>query len=130
MQTKRLPEIVDTLAPDGSQIRVLVSVRSGSMAHCTLPPGQTSQAVTHRTADEVWYFLAGKGEVWRQMGKHQETIEVTSGLSLSIPVGTRFQFRNLGDAPLEFVLVTMPPWPGEHEARPVRGCWPPTTDRP
>ena len=128
MQTKRLPEKVDTLAPDGSQIRVFVSVRAGTMAHFTLPPGQTFQAVTHRIADEVWYFLAGRGEVWRQLAKHQETIEVSSGVSLSIPVGARCQCRNLSDAPLEFLLVTMPPWLGEHEARPVRSRWPSTTD--
>ncbi len=69
------------------------------MAHFTPPPRQTSKAVTDRTADAVWYFLAGRGEIWRQWGKHQETIEVSSGVSLSIPVGTRFQFRNLSDAP-------------------------------
>lgn len=126
MQTKQLSGDVDTLAPDGSQIRVLVSVPAGSMAHCTLPPGQTSKAVTHRTADEVWYFLAGRGEVWRKLGNQQETVEVSPGVSLSIPVGTWFQFRNLSDSPLEFLLVTMPPWPGSHEAQAVRGRWPAT----
>ena len=43
--------------------------------------------------------------------------------SLTIEVGTHFQFRNTGDEPLCIVITTMPPWPGEHEAAPVAGRW-------
>jgi mannose-6-phosphate isomerase-like protein (cupin superfamily) len=51
---------------------------------------------------------------------------VAPGLSLSIPLGTRFQLRNDGEAPLAAVAVTMPPWPGEDEAYAVEGRWPAT----
>lgn len=124
MQTKHLPEAYDTLAPDGSEIRVLAATAGGSMAHCSLLPGRTSVAVAHRTVEEVWYFLAGRGEVWRKLGERAEVIEVSLGTSLAIPLGTHFQFRNTGDTPLEFVLATIPPWPGDDEAYPVPGRWP------
>ncbi|MYB52687.1 MAG: cupin domain-containing protein, partial [Acidobacteriia bacterium] len=103
MQTKHLPESYDALAPDGSEIRVLAATASGSMAHCSLPPGRTSVAVAHRTVEEVWYFLAGTGEVWRKLGEREVVIEVSLGTSHAIPLGTHFQFRNTGITPLEFL---------------------------
>ena len=45
------------------------------------------------------------------------------GLSVAIPKGMAFQFRAAWDAPLVFVAVTMPPWPGEQEAETVEGMW-------
>lgn len=130
MQTKYLPETYDTLAPDTSEIRVLVSTAGASMAHCSLPSGRVSLAMAHRTVEEVWYFLGGRGEVWRKVGEREEIVEVLSGASLSIPLGTHFQFRNTGATPLEFVLTTIPSWPGPDEACRVPGCWPTGGDCP
>ena len=48
---------------------------------------------------------------------------MSPGVSLTIPLGAHFQFRNTGEAPLRFVIVTMPPWPGEDEAYGVEGHW-------
>lgn len=124
--TKRLPAVRDVVAPDGSDVRVLLSLRGGSMAHFALAPGQTSRAVTHRTVEEIWFFLSGRGEMWRQQGEHEEIVSVEPGVCLTIPLGTRFQFRSLGEEPLTAVAVTMPPWPGEGEAVIVDGPWPPT----
>ena len=122
-ETKRLPSAVDALAPDGSEVRILCSGARGSMAHFSLPGGQVSQAVAHRSIEEVWYFLAGRGRFWRQQGTVEEIIEVSEGVSISIPPGTHFQFRNDGDSALAAVGVSMPPWPGEDEAYPVEGAW-------
>ena len=128
MQTKQLPKECDTLAPDGSEIRILAATGRGSMAHCSLPPGQTSLPVAHRSVEEVWYFLAGRGEVWRKLDEQEEVVEVSLGVSLSIPLGAHFQFRNTGDSPLQFVLTTIPPWPGADEAYQVPGHWPTKAD--
>lgn len=124
METRRIPEKYDLLAPDQSEIRLLVSTGRGSMVHCTLPAGRTSLAVTHRTVEEVWFFLGGRGEVWRKNETGEEATEVEPGVSLAIPLGTHFQFRNTGEEPLTFVIVTMPPWPGDEEAVRVADHWP------
>jgi mannose-6-phosphate isomerase-like protein (cupin superfamily) len=51
------------------------------------------------------------------------------GTSLSIPVGTTFQFRNTGPGTLAAVGVTMPPWPGPGEAELMDGGpWVPTVE--
>lgn len=49
-----------------------------------------------------------------------------SGGTLTIPVGTHFQFRSFGYEPLSAIGVTMPPWPGDGEAIVVQGKWEPT----
>lgn len=114
----------DAIAPDGSQIRLAGRVRGGSMVHCTLPPGQVTQAVRHRTVEELWLVVAGTGEVWRAAeGQAGEVTPVRPGAWLTIPLGTRFQFRNTGQAPLEIVIATLPPWPGAEEAVTVANYW-------
>ena len=124
MQKRRLPDASVVAAPDGSQIRELVAVASGSMVHCSLPGGAVSMAVVHATVDEAWYFLAGTGQVWRRHEGTESVVEVEPGIALTIECGTHFQFRNTGDDDLRFVIVTMPPWPGAQEARRVRDHWP------
>jgi mannose-6-phosphate isomerase-like protein (cupin superfamily) len=121
--SKRLPGEPDAIAPDGSRVRVLLATERGSMAHFSLAPGQTSAAVVHRTVEELWYFLEGRGEMWLRSGERSEVVEVEPGVCVSIPVGTEFQFRSLGEDPLAAVGVTMPPWPGDAEAVPVEGPW-------
>ena len=114
----------DAIAPDGSEVRLLATAARGSMAHFMLPPGKISKAVAHKTVEEVWYFVAGQGRMWRRLGGAEEVIEINPGVSISIPVGAHFQFRCDGDVALEAIGVTMPPWPGMAEAFEVAGIWP------
>jgi mannose-6-phosphate isomerase-like protein (cupin superfamily) len=93
------------------------------MAHFRLPPGAISKAVAHRTVDELWFVTKGEGRMWRKKGSAEDTTVLRPGVSLSIPVGTSFQFRCDGAEPLECVGVTMPPWPGMDEAHEVDGTW-------
>ena len=125
-ETKHLPEERTTTAPDGSDVRVLLELGSGGMAHFELGPGETSIAITHRTVEEIWFFLSGRGQMWRRQGDRSETVDVHAGVCLTIPLGTHFQFRSFGDEPLSAIGVTMPPWPGEGEAVPVAGKWEPS----
>jgi len=125
-RTKRLPVQRDAIAPDGSDVRVLLGLTGGGMAHFELAPGRTSIAVTHRTVEEIWFFLSGQGEMWRKLREQEEVVPVEPGVCITIPVGTHFQFRSFGQEPLAAVGVTMPPWPGEAEAYPVQGKWIPT----
>lgn len=123
--TRSLPDAADTLAPDGSEIRILPRLPRGSMVHARLPAGRTAKAVRHRSVEELWYVIAGEGEMWRRLGDREEIVRLRPGVALSIPVGTVFQFRNTGTAPLDVVLVTMPPWPGAEEAIEENGPWTP-----
>jgi mannose-6-phosphate isomerase-like protein (cupin superfamily) len=127
MQTRRLPAAPDTIAPDGSAVRLLARARGGSMAHFELGAGETSRPMRHRTVEELWYFVGGHGAMWRRDPEgREEVVDVRPGVSLDIPLGTAFQFRAFGDEPLSAVGVTMPPWPGEDEAVPAEGKWTPT----
>lgn len=114
-------------APDGSEIRELGCVTGGSLAHCRLPAGAVTVAVRHRTVEEVWYFVGGRGQVWRGDAGGQEVVDVRPGVAITIPSRVAFQFRAFDGADLEFVLTTMPPWPGPDEAEPVDGPWQPTS---
>jgi mannose-6-phosphate isomerase-like protein (cupin superfamily) len=125
-QTKVLPTEPDVIAPDGSAVRVLVGADGASMAHFELAPGQVAVAVRHRTIDELWYFVSGLGQMWRRLGDRTEVVDVGSGVSISLPAGTEFQFRSTGTEPLCAVGVAIPPWPGDGEAVLVEGAWEPT----
>ena len=97
------------------------------MAHFTLAAGQTSKAVAHRTVEEIWFVVSGRGAMWRKHGTREEVVELGPGTCVTIPLGTHFQFRTTGDEPLCAAAVTMPPWPGEGEAYDVDGPWRPTS---
>ena len=127
--TKRLPARPDAVAPDGSDVRVLLQLRGGGLAHFEFAPGQTSIAVAHRTAEEIWYIVNGRGEMWRKLKDQEEVVPIDPGVCITLPVGTHFQVRSLGSGPLAAIGVTMPPWPGEGEAYEVPGKWTPTPRR-
>jgi mannose-6-phosphate isomerase-like protein (cupin superfamily) len=122
-QTKALPADPDVIAPDGSAVRILVGGDRASMAHFELAPGQVAVAVRHRTIDELWYFVSGTGQMWRRLDDHAEVVDVGPGVSLSLPVGTAFQFRATGTEPLCAVGVAVPAWPGDGEAELIEGAW-------
>ena len=124
--TKALQSKRDAIAPDGSDVRVLLELGAGAMAHFELAPNQVSQAVTHRTVEEIWFFVRGRGQMWRKQATRTSIVDVSPGVCLTIPLGTHFQFRAIGDEALAAVGVTMPPWPGEGEAVLVVGEWNPT----
>ena len=126
----------DATAPDGSEIRFLVDAAHGasraSAVEVSLPAGQVSRPVRHRTVEEVWYILEGAGWVWRcppdAAPESVPPVDVAPGDALAIPTGWAFQFAAASDAPLRFLCVTTPPWPGADEAQPAgRGGLGPAT---
>jgi mannose-6-phosphate isomerase-like protein (cupin superfamily) len=121
--TMHLPGAPDAVAPDGSDVRVLLQLARGGMAHFELAAGGVSRAVAHHSVDEIWYILRGQGRIWRRQEGREETVPLGPGTCVSIPVGTHFQFRCTSGDPLAVVAVTMPPWPGPEEAYQVPGAW-------
>ncbi len=121
--TLPLPAERTVVAPDGSNVRVLLGLSTGTMAHFELPAGMTSSAVVHRTVEEIWFVVAGRGQMWRRQGEREEIVELVPGTCLTIPLGTHFQFRASAAEPVAVVGITMPPWPGADEAIAVPGPW-------
>jgi mannose-6-phosphate isomerase-like protein (cupin superfamily) len=124
--TMMLPEHAPVVAPDGTDVRPLLALSGGSMAHFSLVPGRTSVAVTHRTVEEIWFVLGGHGEMWRSQDGRDEIVRLHAGLCLTIPLGCRFQLRATGTEALTMAAITMPPWPGMDEAVAVEGVWTPS----
>lgn len=124
--TKQISALPEGIAPDGTDVRTLLQLKGGSLAYFELAPGRASIAVAHRTVEEIWYFVGGRGEMWRKQGDREEVVAAGVGVCLTIPFGTQFQFRSFGDKPLAFVVVTMPPWPGSDEAYEVEWKWKPS----
>ena len=123
LHTRERSQHPDVTAPDGSEVRILAATSRGSMAQFSLPPGAVSKPVAHRTVEEVWLVTHGSGRMWRRLGDNEVVVDLRPGISVAIPVGAHFQFRNDGDEPLHCVGVTMPPWPGMDEAFEVAGVW-------
>lgn len=113
-------------AADGTEVRLLTGVAGGGMAHFRLPSGRIAHAVIHRTVEEIWYVLSGKGRIWRKLGTHEEVTELVPGTAITLPAGTHFQFRNDGTHDLDVLGITMPPWPGADEAVMIDGPWTPS----
>ena len=124
--TKERPAEPTVTAPDGSTVRELLSLPSGSAAHFELAPGAVSRAGRHRKVDEIWYILEGHDEMWRRDGGREEVVTLHPELCLTIPIGISFQFRTVGDSLLSAFAVTIPPWPtgSDDEWVEVEAHWP------
>lgn len=93
------------------------------MAHFELAPGEISRAIAHRSVEEIWLILSGKGELWRKQVAREEVVALEPGVCISLPHGTHFQFRASTLEPVTLVAVTIPRWPGDGEAELVHGPW-------
>lgn len=113
----------DAKSPAGADIRFIMDGATGNMIHSTVPPGQTNRATVHATVSEFWHILEGTGEIWRKDSSGERTIKLEAGTSIDIPVGTKFQYRNIGETDLKFICIAMPRWPGDSEASFVEGVW-------
>jgi mannose-6-phosphate isomerase-like protein (cupin superfamily) len=126
LKETRLPARPDAKSPAGADIRFIMDGPRGNMIHSTVPPGQINRATVHATVSEFWFVLEGQGEIWRKDEGEERVTPLQAGVSIDIPVGTAFQYRNVADGPLTFICISMPPWPGDSEATHLAGIWPPT----
>jgi hypothetical protein len=58
--TKIIGAEPDAEAPDGPDVRLLLEMTRGSMAHFALSLRKVSRAVAHKTIEEIWYFLPAR----------------------------------------------------------------------
>ena len=104
MKETKLPELADAKSPAGADIRFIMDGETGNMIHSTVPPGQINRATVHETVSEFWYVLEGEGEIWRRDSSDERITSLVPGVSIDIPVGTAFQYRNVGAQPLNRVV--------------------------
>jgi hypothetical protein len=83
--TKWISAAPEIIAADGSEVRVLCELPRGAMAMFTLTPGAVSKAVAHRTVEEVWCVIRGRGRIWRKTGDQEEVTDLAPGLSRCDP---------------------------------------------
>ncbi|MGI8935875.1 MAG: cupin domain-containing protein [Phormidesmis sp.] len=76
-----------------------------SLAHATLPAGQTSDPHSLKTS-EVYYILSGQGE----MHIDDEMQQVEPGDAVYIPPDAKQYIHSCGEEPLVFLAIVDPAW--------------------
>jgi mannose-6-phosphate isomerase-like protein (cupin superfamily) len=89
---------------DGSEIRELLAhrnscIRNQSLAEARVPPGARTAPHFHPNTEEIYYILAGQG----QMRIGDQMAQVASGDAIAIPPGQVHHITNTGDKPLVFL---------------------------
>ena len=99
-ETVYLADAITVEAPDGARVDLLPGLAGGTMARFSLEAGQVSRPVKHKTVEEIWYVIEGRGEMWRKGPDAAATGEAVTPLRRGparrphlIPLGTAFQFR-------------------------------------
>lgn len=111
MLVQKLNACAEFMAGDSTHLRELLHPDKQklalrySLAHATLPVGQTSQPHSLKTS-EVYYILSGSGE----MHIDDETQVVEPGDAVYIPPNARQFIHNCGSEPLVFICIVDPAW--------------------
>src|SRR6266576_6265951 len=97
MDVRNLGDAVAFTTKDGSEIRELLAhrnscIRNQSLAEARLPPGGQTTRHHHKLTEEIYYVLAGHG----QMEIDGESREVGPGDAIAIPRGASHRITNTG----------------------------------
>ncbi len=114
MDIVNLADTVPFTTKDGSEIRELLahrnsSIRNQTLAEARVPPGCATTPHYHPRTEEIYYILAGTGEM--RIG--DETRSVRPGDAIAIPPGQIHLITNPGPAVLTFLCCCAPGY--EHD---------------
>ena len=109
MEKANLAGLTAFTTVDGSAIRELAGpawspVRHQSLAEATLEPGGETAEHYHPRAEEIYYFVAGRGRM--RLGADEDAISV--GDCVVIPPGTPHKLWNPGPDPLVLLCCCAP----------------------
>jgi mannose-6-phosphate isomerase-like protein (cupin superfamily) len=114
MHLSKLDDLEPFTTLDGSTIREIVGpswtpARNQSLAEATVPAGGRTAAHFHRRTEELYFFLAGSGEL--RVG--DERRPVARGDCAVIPPGTVHELVNDGPASLVLLCCCAPAYAHE-----------------
>jgi mannose-6-phosphate isomerase-like protein (cupin superfamily) len=106
-----LSELKSFITADGSSIRELAGpawtpARHQSLAEATLEPGGQTAEHYHPQAEELYYFVSGRGQM--SLGQEDPPQPVQPGDCVVIPPGTPHKLWNTGDGPLVLLCCCAP----------------------
>lgn len=111
MEVRSLADAVAFTTRDGSTIRSLLDltnapVRNQSLAEAALEPGRATERHYHRLSEEIYYVVAGSGE----MEVDGARARVGPGDAVLIPPGAWHQLHASGDETLRILCCCAPPY--------------------
>ena len=114
MQVSRLEDAEPFITADGSTIRELfgavsIPARNQSLAEATVEPGGETEEHYHRTSEEIYLFVAGRG----RLRLAEEERDVGIGDTVLIPPGTLHKLWNTGAEPLVLYCLCAPAYSHE-----------------
>jgi mannose-6-phosphate isomerase-like protein (cupin superfamily) len=114
MDVQNIQHVPPLTTKDGSEIRELLAhrnscIRNQTLAEARLPPGASTTPHYHVQTEEIYYILAGHGE----MRVGDETRAVGPGDAVAIPPGAPHRITNTGSDVLTFLCCCAPGY--EHD---------------
>jgi mannose-6-phosphate isomerase-like protein (cupin superfamily) len=109
MQVINRNEVPAFITKDKSEIREIMApanscIERQSLAEAIVYPGDTTTTHIHKTVEELYYILDGKGVMWQ----NGEEREVSGGDAIANPPGVPHRITNIGTSPLVFLCLCVP----------------------
>jgi len=109
IEKANLDQLPSFVTADGSAIRELAgpawtAARAQSLAEATVEPGAETAEHYHPQAEELYYFVAGRG----RMRLGSDVSQVVAGDCVVIPPGTAHKLFNDGSEPLVLLCCCSP----------------------
>ena len=109
MQIMDRERIKPFITKDRSQIREFYHSQNMSLAEAVAEVGQTTECHFHKTSEEIYYILEGKG----LMEIEDEKEKVSEGQVVVIPPKSRQRISNTGSSQLRFLCLCSPSYSDE-----------------
>ena len=127
--TKVLPGEPDSVSPGGgAEIRHIITSPPGDLTHAVCPAGYVAPTHHLPELDELYYVLAGEGEIWRETDARAGVTALRPGRWVQLPAGMRFQYRANCGSSLVFLVVVLPSWRPDLFHTLPEGLWPAGAD--
>jgi mannose-6-phosphate isomerase-like protein (cupin superfamily) len=109
MQVTHRKDTNPFITKDGSEIREFYHSENMSLAEATVKVGRATERHYHKTSEEIYYILNGKG----LMELETEKREVSKDHVIIIPPKCKHRISNTGEKPLSFLCHCSPPYSDE-----------------